>query len=79
MKKAYSKPEIVFEDFSLSTNIAAGCEVFPEDNAQDCGVRIGKFYYFVEGVTGCINEVANGVHNEICYDIPNENNTVFMS
>lgn len=26
MKKAYKKPEIMFEDFSLSCNIAAGCE-----------------------------------------------------
>ena len=42
MKKAYSKPDIVFEDFSLSTNIAAGCEENPSlytETVNTCGVK----------------------------------------
>lgn len=27
MKKAYSKPQIVFESFELTTSIAAGCSI----------------------------------------------------
>ena len=52
-KKKYSKPDIYFEDFSLSTNIAAGCEKQPSNATEDCGVRWGNIFIFIEGINGC--------------------------
>lgn len=39
MKKVYSKPEIMFESFTMSTNIAAGCEeIFGLYARGTCGI-----------------------------------------
>ena len=38
MKKTYSKPQIMFEAFTLSTNIAAGCGVINDTHSEGgCG------------------------------------------
>lgn len=53
MKKAYNKPEIIFEDFSLSTNIAGDCDVIDGVNAAygSCGIELpGIGIVFVTGV-----------------------------
>ena len=64
MKKAYSKPDIVFEDFSLSTNIAAGCEERPDafagSTVQPCGVKWGKGFIFTQSMGGCTKKVVEG-------------------
>ncbi len=41
--KVYSKPEIIFDDFSLSTNIAAGCEFKTNLQSQEeqCAYLLG--------------------------------------
>ena len=40
MKKTYSKPEIVFENFVLSTNIAANCDVIISTaDSGNCGIE----------------------------------------
>ena len=79
-KKKYSKPEIFFEDFSLSTNIAAGCEYQPLNNAGDCGVQWGRHTIFLEGMSGCKKYVIDGDANNdgLCYHNPTDNN-VFNS
>ncbi len=39
MKKVYTKPEIIFENFSMSTNIAGDCEKIVGSPSKDsCGV-----------------------------------------
>ena len=81
MKKAYSKPEIFFEDFSLSTNIAAGCELFPNFAENECGVKWSKGkMLFVTGVTGCttIVEDESEGNDFPCYHNPSDPN-VFNS
>ena len=46
MRKAYSKPQIMFEDFTLSTNIAAGCEVKTNTPSQmQCAYGEDDFGY----------------------------------
>ena len=64
MKKAYSKPDIVFEDFSRSTSIAAGCEVNPSpfaDDKQPCGVQyFPGVYIFSQTMNGCTRKVVDG-------------------
>lgn len=82
MKKTYQKPEIIFEDFSLSTNIAAGCEKQTNmPSVNQCGIYFGGYYVFAEGMTGCetwpitLDEDYNG----LCYHTPTEGNNLFTS
>lgn len=68
MKKVYSKPMIIFESFSLSQNIAAGCEITdPKDPALEF---TGLGYAFTES---CDVDVGNGggdgEWNGICYHV----------
>jgi hypothetical protein len=68
-KRQYNKPEIFYEDFSLSTNIAAGCEIFP--NAPNGGVQWGAEIIFTEAISGCIKKVgASTNYNGLCYHNP---------
>ena len=83
MKKIYSKPEVVFESFMVSTSIAAGCEVDTDQASRgNCGLKFGSYILFVSVETGCNfwneknpNESADG----ICYHNPSENNNLFNS
>lgn len=82
MKKAYTKPEIVFEDFSLSTNIAAGCEFPSQIHAKDsCGFYFeGVGFIFITEESGCVDrEIETGVFSGICYHVPTEDSNVFSS
>lgn len=78
MKKQYVKPELYFENFELSTSIAA-CENNPGTHAQNvCGITIpgveGKV--FSEDITGCERLGTDGP-NSICYH--NTNGGLFAS
>lgn len=92
MKKTYSKPDIFFEDFSLSTSIAAGCEEKPSVYAADvrpCGVKWDAgIYVFTETMYGCNikavsgkteNNLVDSQNNALCYHNPSENYNVFYS
>ena len=68
MKKVYSKPEIYFESFSLSQNIAAGCEVKPGDPELEFN---GLGFAFTDEAN-CSYKVpdqlgGDGEYNGICY------------
>ena len=41
MKKTYSKPDIFFEDFTLSTNIAGDCEGIVGNPSKDACAVVG--------------------------------------
>ena len=77
MKKAYSKPEIVFENFMSSTNIAA-CKVdtnLPSTN--NCGISfVPGQVVFLDSSTGC--NVPSDCY-DICYDNPSDTNRLFGS
>ena len=80
MKKPYKKPEILFEDFSLSTRIASDCEVFPGDPRLSYGGGIEAFAdnrcgWNVEigGIDGTDN------HNGVCYHNVSDEATIFTS
>lgn len=88
MKKAYSKPDIFFEDFSLSTNIAAGCEKIPVNSTDACGIMWGNSFIFIEHISGCKKKIVEGKpegnivdeeNNALCYHNPSENFNVFNS
>ena len=86
MKKTYAKPEIMFEDFTLTTSIAAGCEVQDTNKAtiNSCGLDFSGVAVFTDRMSGCL--VPGGVAvpdddmdgdaewNGICYHNPSGTN-----
>lgn len=82
MKKIYSKPEITFESFSLSTNIAAGCETKTNTPSQmQCGYGADDFGrpLFVQEASGCLIKVPENAGDTLCYHVPTETNNLFNS
>ena len=83
MKRAYSKPEIAFENFSLSTNIAAGCELRTNLKGEDeCGYPTRGGVVFLQTISGC-KYTPNGengdTHDGFCYHTPSDTNNLFNS
>jgi hypothetical protein len=82
VKRAYSKPDIIFEDFSLSAGIAAGCEKkIDTQNSGLCGLVFGDLMLFVDTVAGCKDPVVDGSseYNGLCYHIPTDTKNLFNS
>ena len=77
MKKAYVKPEIVFENFSMSQNIAADCEYQIDNPARgQCGIEFGPFTVFLGAVgSDCsgdgimMDQGGDGEYNGLCYHV----------
>ena len=80
MKKTYMRPEIMFESFTLSTNIAGDCEVKTDTPSKgNCGLEApGLGTVFLEGMTGCSWQVGEQAHDGICYHTF-EGNSLFNS
>ena len=84
MKKVYTKPEIMFEDFTLSVNIAGDCEVKTNTPSQmQCAYKVndeflGELNLFVNGVTACLDS-NDGEYNGFCYHTPTEAQNLFNS
>ena len=76
MKKVYTKPEIMFESFTLSQAIAGDCSVKTHTpNSGDCAYEIydeflGTSYLFTGEVSACKTVEADGEYNGICYHVP---------
>ncbi len=81
MKKTYEKPQIMFESFTLSTNIAGDCEIktwLPSNTS--CGMEFSDgTTIFLDTMNGCsaenggipvVSEDGDGEWNGICYHVP---------
>lgn len=86
MKKTYVKPQIVFESFTLSTNIAGDCEIkIYTPTSKDCGYQPEGLTYkiFISGISECEapgNQIVNDDEaNGFCYHVPIEGNNLFNS
>ena len=86
MKKKYTKPQIIIEDFSLVTNIAANCEGKVNNASKGtCAViGTGDIYMFDGNVSQCDYkpEDLGGEADEwdgFCYHVPTEYNNLFNS
>lgn len=87
MKKVYIKPEIMFEDFTLSTNIAGDCEGEFVNNATKgaCAViGTGGVMIFSENMGVCeftpgAFGQADDTWNGLCYHVPNAEHNLFNS
>ena len=83
MKKTYTKPEISFESFLMSTNIAGDCNVKTDTKGNmDCGLYFTGFgMVFMTGINGCtgLEVEVDGSFNGICYHVPTEKTDLFNS
>lgn len=87
MTKNYVKPQIVFEDFSLSKNIAAGCDRLVNNPSKGTCAVLGTGGIAVfDGTVGkaCVfkPEDLGGSKDEydgFCYHVPADNNDLFNS
>ncbi|MBQ8813372.1 MAG: hypothetical protein IJZ85_02590 [Lachnospiraceae bacterium] len=87
MKKAYVKPEIMFENFSLSTNIAGDCEgIVGNPSKGTCAVlgtggiavfdsKVGSACEYTPTEMGGTEDQWDGA----CYHVPTEYNNLFNS
>ena len=84
MKKIYSKPDIVFESFSLFTSIAAPCKIRNFNPGQGtCTFLIAGENVFLTSVAAC-NKPGNlpitvDGSNGICYHVPTAAAALFNS
>lgn len=82
MKKIYKKPEIMFEDFTLSTNIAAGCEVKVGNPSEGiCGITTSdpNTTFFNTGIANCTYQPSDGLYDGACYHAPYDTKNLFNS
>ena len=81
MKRSYQAPEILFDDFSLCTSVAANCEVINNNPTSGvCGFVYKPFVVFTLEVTGCKKKIAEGSINDgLCYHNPYDGYNLFNS
>lgn len=79
MKLTYEAPEILFEDFSLSASIAAGCEFKTSLQGENqCGYMMEGDVVFDTGISGCKYTPVPG-DNTVCYHNPYDSNNLYTS
>ena len=84
MKKAYSKPELYYERYELSSNIAGNCATglpvgeILQSYYTDCKVSVGggDFLFLDEGI-GCNTEPIEG--DGFCYEVYTATNMLWSS
>ena len=84
MKKVYSKPEIMFESFVMSTNIAGTCgeDIAMPTNKEGCGYQPEGYpmTVFLTDMSGCKQQLKPETDfNGICYDVPVPEGLLFNS
>ncbi len=81
MKREYSRPDIIFEDFSLSTAISAGCGEKTNTPSQNiCGLEFGPgAMVFTQQVSGCTIKVEDTDNNGLCYHVFCDESRLFNS
>lgn len=87
MKKSYVKPQVFFESFQLSADIAGNCgasyknndNVTYRDLISGCGYTFNGKKVFVSQEQGCVYESQTGEEYGICYHVPVAGDTLFAS
>lgn len=83
--KKYTKPQIVFESFTTSTNIAGNCEVIFDLQGRDtCGFpgSLAGYVVFNTGADGtnCTYPGQTDTqYNGLCYHVPDPTRNLFNS
>ena len=86
MKKKYEKPRFLFESFSMNTNIAGDCETDITNLSKNtCAWEVPAsgplvtLYIFTNDVDACTTKPADGMYNNVCYDVPTSGLNLFNS
>lgn len=82
MKKSYVKPQVYFEDFRLSANIAGVCGIPTGHAENECKWSIpitGIGNAFVTMEMGCTHYPKDGEYNNVCYHVPYDASRLFTS
>lgn len=86
MKKKYSKPGIIIEDFAIAQNIAQNCgnagfagQKHTYADKTSCGWHVGDIVIFVKEPT-CEEVIDPDVpYEDLCYNTPSPGQVVFGS
>lgn len=79
MKRIYTKPDVIFESFSMTQSIAS-CNVEANFQKGQCGVRMTEnVILFNDQVFDCTFQMQDGEYDGLCYHVPFENYIVFGS
>lgn len=76
MKKPYVRPEVYFESFELSANIATGCALPINHQVNGCNQGLGDFDGIVFLENACTLTVGK---DGICYHVPFDQTKLFTS
>lgn len=82
MKKKYTKPQIIIENFTMSTNIAGDCTfIIDNQSYQTCAYidRSGNFIFTSDLDGVCTRVESDGCNDTVCYHVPLETNDLFNS
>lgn len=90
MKKQYSKPGIIIEEFTISQNISSGCGVPGGGGSlgkpahwskETCAWDMGNITVFLEGMDVCVDIQLqpDDEFGGICYNNPGGESTIFSS
>ena len=80
MKKAYMKPQIVFDSFVLTEDIAAGCTLL-NSNMQPyvCAVLDQELGFTIFSDYEFCDSTPPGGNDTVCYHVPTADWNVFSS
>ena len=79
VKKTYVKPDIMFESFSLATDISAGCAMAARQAPMMCPVYVPEFGETIIADDGSCDTYAPEISDTICYHLPLTDISVFES
>lgn len=80
MKKTYVKPEVYFENYELSANIAVGCGTgFNHDNTNFSTPDSCQYFFGIDRVFLSIGPCTLTNPNKYCYNVPTDNQAIFSS
>lgn len=80
MKKQYVKPELYFEDFELSANIATLCGIGVGHTDTSCGYTVaGGRTIFAEKSICDTSAISPDGEDTYCYHNPNDSSRLFAS
>ena len=79
MKKRYEKPDIMFDNFTMSESVAR-CEEKANFARGVCSLEMGPGYFmFTDDVNSCNFKQKDLEFNGLCYHVPMDSNNVFNS
>ncbi len=86
MKKVYTAPDVFYEDFSITTNIASACEVETNSAKWVCGYEYDPtLTIFTSSIANCtedggvVGEGSDASWNGLCYHVPFDDYNLFNS